>query len=98
MWTIALVRFDKVPSIFVRTEEMILLPQQKRFVNMASQNRNGCSDNITCYGDFKFWYILYGVIIHSLPHLKCIGLVFVRSSFPCYNIGVRIVAYFMLLV
>jgi len=30
------------------------------------------------------------VTIHTLPHLKCIRLVSVRSSLPCIHIGVRI--------
>ena len=32
----------------------------------------------------------YKVTIHTLPHLKCIRLLSVRSSRPCINIGVRI--------
>jgi len=34
--------------------------------------------------------VIYKGTIHTLLHLKCIRLVFVSSSFPCINAGVRI--------
>jgi len=33
---------------------------------------------------------MFEVTIHTLPHLKCIRLVSVRSTLPCINTGVRI--------
>jgi len=35
------------------------------------------------------------VTIHTLPHLKLIRLVPVRSSLPCINMGVRIELTYM---
>ena len=32
----------------------------------------------------------FEVTIHTLPHLKCIRSISVRSNLPCINIGVRI--------